>query len=68
MGRYSHEFGDLVKLNVYLTDLADFSLVNEVMVGYFDGPYPAQAAIGISWLPKGTRVEMEGMLVTGVEG
>ena len=41
MGRYSHEFGELVQLNVYLTDLADFPLINEVMVGYFDEPYPA---------------------------
>ena len=58
------DFGDLVKLNVYLTDLADFPLVNEVMVEYFDEPYPARAAIGVASLPKGAAVEMEGILVT----
>ena len=47
------DFRDLVKLNVYLTDLADFPLVNEVMAGYFDEPYPARAAIGVASLPKG---------------
>jgi len=57
------DFGDLVKLNVYLTDLADFALVNEVMAEYFDEPYPARAAIGVASLPKGARVEMEGILV-----
>ncbi|MDD9980097.1 MAG: RidA family protein [Gammaproteobacteria bacterium] len=57
------DFGDLVKLNVYLTDLADFPLVNEVMAEYFDEPYPARAAIGVASLPKGARVEMEGILV-----
>ena len=61
-------FGDLVKLNVYLTDLADFPLVNEVMAGYFDEPYPARAAIGVASLPKGTGVEMEGVMVTGGGG
>ena len=59
------DFGDLVKLNVYLTDLADFPLVNEVMAEYFDEPYPARAAIGVASLPKDARVEMEGVLVTG---
>ena len=57
------DFGDLVKLNVYLTDLADFPLVNEVMAEYFDEPYPARAAIGVAALPKDARVEMEGILV-----
>ena len=59
------DFGDLVKLNVYLTDLADFPLVNEVMAEYFEEPYPARAAIGVASLPLGARVEMEGILVTG---
>ena len=54
-----------MKLNDYLIDLADFPLVNEVMAGYFDEPYPARAAIGVASLPKGARVEMEGVLVTG---
>ena len=53
-----------MKLNVYLTDLADFPLVNEVMAGYFDEPYPARAAIGVASLPKDARVEMEGVMVT----
>ena len=57
------DFGDLVKLNVYLTDLADFPLVNEVMAEYFDEPWPARAAVGVASLPKGARVEMEGILV-----
>ena len=57
------EFGDLVKLNVYLIDLADFALVNEVMAEYFEEPYPARAAIGVASLPLEARVEMEGVLV-----
>ena len=57
------DFGDLVKLNIHLTDLADFPLVNEVMAEYFDEPYPARAAVGVASLPKGARVEMEGILV-----
>ena len=57
------DFGDLVKLNIYLTDLADFPLVNEVMAEYFDEPYPARAAVGVASLPKGARVEMEGIVV-----
>ena len=60
------DFRGLVKLNVYLTDLGDFPLVNEVMAEYFDEPYPARAAIGVAALPKDARVEMEGILVTGV--
>ena len=59
------DFGDLVKLNVYLVDLADFPVVNEVMAEYFDEPYPARAAIGVASLPLGAKVEMEGVLVTG---
>ena len=55
--------GDVVKLNVYLTDLADFPLVNEVMAEYFDEPYPARAAVGVASLPKGAGIEVEGILV-----
>ena len=62
-GAAGGDFADLVKLNVYLTDLADFALVNEVMAEYFDEPYPARAAIGVASLPLGARVEMEGILV-----
>ncbi len=57
---------DLVKLNVYLTDLGDFPLVNEVMAEYFHEPYPARAAVGVAALPKGARVEMDGILVCGL--
>lgn len=53
----------LVKLNVFLTDLGDFPLVNEVMADYFDEPYPARAAIGVSALPKGAAVEMDAIAV-----
>jgi reactive intermediate/imine deaminase len=53
---------DVVKLNVFLTDLADFPVVNRVMAEYFDQPYPARAAIGVASLPKGARVEMDAVL------
>jgi len=56
---------DLVKLNVFLTDLGHFPLVNEVMAEYFDEPYPARAAIGVAALPKGADVEMDGVMVLG---
>lgn len=52
----------LVKLNVYLTDLNHFPLVNEVMAQLFTDPYPARAAIGVAALPKGVSVEVEGIL------
>ena len=57
-------FGDVVKLNIYLTDLGDFALVNEVMAEYFDEPYPARAAVGVASLPRDAAVEIEGVLVT----
>lgn len=53
----------LVKLNIFLTDLEHFALVNEIMSQYFQQPYPARAAIGVSQLPKGAQVEMDGILV-----
>lgn len=56
---------DVVKLNVYLTDLTDFATVNEVMAEYFDPPYPARAAIGVAALPKGAVVEMDAVLELG---
>jgi reactive intermediate/imine deaminase len=58
--------GDLsqfVKLNVYLTDLTDFPVVNEVMSEYFGEPYPARAAVGVAALPKGSQVEIEAIMV-----
>jgi reactive intermediate/imine deaminase len=56
-------FDDLVKLNVYLTDLAHFAKVNEIMATYFRQPYPARAAVGVATLPRGALVEMDGVLV-----
>ncbi len=55
---------DAVKVNVYLTDLAHFAKVNEVMAGYFKQPYPARAAIGVVSLPRGAMVEADAVLVT----
>ncbi len=54
---------DIVKLNIYMTDLADFATVNEVMATYFQEPYPARAAIGVAALPKGVPVEMDAVMV-----
>ena len=54
---------DIVKLNIYLTDLNNFPVVNEIMAQYFDEPYPARAAVGINELPKGAQVEMDGVMV-----
>ncbi|NCC30160.1 MAG: RidA family protein, partial [Gammaproteobacteria bacterium] len=56
---------DVVKLNVFLTDLAHFPSVNQVMAKYFEEPYPARAAIGVAALPKGARVEMDAIMVLG---
>lgn len=53
---------DAVKLNVYLTDMSNFSRVNEIMATYFHQPYPARAAVGVSTLPRGALVEMDGVL------
>ena len=54
---------DIVKLNIFLTDLSNFPIVNEVMAKYFDTPYPARAAIGVSELPKGVGVEMDAVMM-----
>ena len=54
---------DVVKLNVFLTDLAHFSEVNDIMASYFQPPYPARAAIGVSALPKGAQIEMDAIMV-----
>ena len=53
---------DVAKLNVFLTDLDNFPLVNEVMADYFEEPYPARAAIGVAALPKDAGVEMDAVL------
>lgn len=55
--------GDIVKLNVYLTDLGNFQKVNETMADYFEAPYPARAAIGVAALPRGALVEVDAVLV-----
>ncbi|QQS53479.1 MAG: RidA family protein [Candidatus Competibacteraceae bacterium] len=53
---------DTVKLNVFLTDLGHFALVNQIMAEYFQEPYPARAAIGVAALPRGAPVEMDAVL------
>ena len=53
---------DVAKLNIYLTDLTYFPVVNEVMAEFIDQPYPARAAVGVAALPKGAMVEVEGVL------
>ncbi|MEW6131853.1 MAG: RidA family protein [Pseudomonadota bacterium] len=54
---------DIVKLNVFLTDLGNFAKVNEIMGQYFREPYPARAAVGVASLPRGALVEADGVLV-----
>lgn len=54
---------DVVKLNIFLTDLAHFAKVNEIMATYFQSPYPARAAIGVASLPRGAEVEMDAIMV-----
>jgi reactive intermediate/imine deaminase len=56
---------DVAKLNVFLTDLSHFPLVNEIMASYFSEPYPARAAVGVAALPKGAAVEMDAILELG---
>ena len=54
---------DVVKLNVFLTDLGNFARVNEIMAEYFQQPYPARAAVGVASLPRAALVEADGVLV-----
>lgn len=54
---------DIAKLNIFLTDLGHFAVVNEIMAQYFEQPYPARAAIGVAQLPKDAAVEMDGILI-----
>jgi len=56
------DLDDVVKLTVYLTDLADFGTVNEVMGDYFSSPFPARAAIQVAALPRGARVEVDAIM------
>jgi reactive intermediate/imine deaminase len=53
---------DIAKLNIFMTDLAHFALVNEIMARYFSQPYPARAAVGVAALPRGALVEMDGVM------
>ena len=53
---------DMVKVNIYLVDLANFAKVNEIMAQYFTEPYPARAAVGVASLPRGALVEADGIL------
>jgi reactive intermediate/imine deaminase len=55
-------FDDIAKLNIFLTDLSNFAKVNELMGRYFNEPYPARAAIGVKELPRGSQVEMDGVM------
>ena len=57
--------GDIVKLNLYLTDLDDFARVNAVVEEFFTAPFPARAAVGVKALPKGVAFEAEGVMVIG---
>ena len=57
------ELSDIVKLNIFLTDLSNFATVNEIMAQYFSTPYPARAAIGVKELPKGAEIEADGIMV-----
>ncbi len=56
---------DIAKLNIFLTDLSHFPIVNETMAEYFVEPYPARAAIGVASLPKDAQVEMDAVMVVG---
>lgn len=57
--------GDVARLGLYLTDLADFAAVNAVMAEYFDAPYPARSTIQVSGLPKGAAFEVDAIMVVG---
>ncbi len=57
------DFKDFVKINIYLTDLSNFSVVNEIMMEYFTAPYPARAAVEVKGLPRGAEIEIEGTMV-----
>ena len=56
---------DIVKLNIFLTDLGHFALVNSIMAEYFQEPYPARAAVGVASLPRGALVEVDAVMVLG---
>ena len=57
------DLADIVKLNLYLTDLSHFAKVNEIMAQYFSPPYPARAAVGVASLPRGAEIEADAVMV-----
>ena len=57
------DLGDIVKLNIFLTDLENFALVNEIMAKHFVQPYPARATVGVKALPRGALVEMDAIMI-----
>jgi len=59
------DFGRVVRVTVYLTDLSNFGKVNEVMATYFNEPYPARAAVGVATLPRGADVEVDAVMYLG---
>ena len=59
---------ELVKVNVFLIDLGNFAKVNEIMATYFEQPFPARAAVGVSALPRGAQLEIEGVMVSASSG
>jgi reactive intermediate/imine deaminase len=59
------DFDRVVRVTVYLTDLANFAKVNEVMASYFKEPYPARAAVGVASLPRGAQVEIDAVMYLG---
>jgi reactive intermediate/imine deaminase len=61
-GAAGGSLNDVVKLNIYLSDMNNFSKVNEIMTTYFQPPYPARAVVGVAALPRGALVEMDGIL------
>lgn len=56
------DLSDIAKLNIFLIDLGNFSLVNEIMAEYFTEPYPARAALGVASLPRAAAVEMDAVM------
>lgn len=56
------DINNMVKVNIFMTDLSNFATVNEIMSKYFSQPYPARAAIGVSQLPKGVDIEIDGIV------
>jgi len=56
------ELQDMVKVNIFLTDLSNFAIVNDVMSQYFKTPYPARAAVQVSALPKAVQIEIDGIM------